>query len=166
VLKGFYDGIAGSYPAKIAQNGHEIKYYLLPGPGKPNYPFEIDFFNLFTAPTGTTLPTEVALCLSFQGLKAAGAPQARRRGRVYIGPLDEATNTDGRPSTTVISAIVTAATTLSSAVTALGAGYEWGIWSVTDQHFVPAIDGWVDNSWDTQRRRGVDPNSRTTFLIT
>ena len=38
-----------------------------------------------------------------------------------------------------------------------------GVWSVANNDLVLANDGWVDNSWDTQRRRGLDTTARTTW---
>lgn len=163
-FKDFYDDIVADLSGNLAQNGHLVKYYDLPGLA-PNYPFEEDTFNLVAAPSGTPLPDEVAMCLSFQGARAAGAPQNRRRGRVYIGPLDVSwLNTDGRPLQTRISTLTTAAATLSATLNALSPAVELAVWSVVDQHAVVVTDGWVDNAWDTQRRRGKDATSRTTWV--
>ena len=163
LLKAFYDSLVSYYSPVITQNGHEIKYSLLPGV-MPNYPFDTDIFNLGAAPAGGKLPDEVAVCLSFQGQKAAGAPQARRRGRVYLGPLDTAAATDNRPATAFLTAIGNAATTLKANTTAVGGTAAWCIWSVADQVEVPVDNGWIDNAFDVQRRRGVLPTSRTTFI--
>lgn len=163
ILKAFYDSIVSYYSPVIAQNGHEIKYSALPGV-MPNYPFDTDIFNLGAAPAGGKLPDELAIVLSFQGIKAAGAPQARRRGRLYLGPLDTAAATDNRPATACLTAIANAATTLKASVIALGGNSRWSIWSVADQVGVLVDNGWVDNAFDVQRRRGVLPTSRTTFV--
>lgn len=162
-IKDFYDDLTPSSMSNvIAQNGHEIKYYDLPGP-VPNYPIEEDVFNLASPWTGTPLPSEVALCLSFQGQRVPGFPQARRRGRVYLGPYSTTANSSGRPSSTVITNVTTAAATLKSNILALGDDTVWSVWSVADQTGVPIDNGWVDNVWDTQRRRGVEETSRTTW---
>lgn len=163
ILKAFYDSLVSYYSPVITQNGHEIKYSLLPGV-MPNYPYDTDVFNLGAAPAGGKLPDELAVVLSFQGLKAAGAPQARRRGRLYIGPLDTAAATDNRPATAFLTAMGNAATTLKAAVTAVGGTAAWCIWSVADQAEVVIDNGWIDNAFDVQRRRGVLPTSRTTFI--
>lgn len=162
-LEQFYNTMVNAYPAKVAQNAHEIKWYELPGPGRPNYPFLVTTFNLTSLPVGPSLPSEVALCLSFQAVKFAGEPQARKRGRIYFGPLDESANSDGRPTAGWLTGLAGAGQTLKDDVEALGANYHWCVWSETNQTEVPVDNGWVDNSWDTQRRRGVDPTSRTVF---
>lgn len=162
-LQVFYSACASYLSPAIAQNAHEIKMSNLPGT-PPNYPFYTTAFNLSSAPAGSPLPSEVATCLSFQGDKAAGFPQARRRGRIFIGPLDTtALDASGRPAAAMLTAITAAASTFRASITALGTDTYWSIWSVTDQAPVEVLNGWMDNAFDTQRRRGIDRTSRTTF---
>lgn len=161
----FYVQIAGYYPSSIAQNGHEIKWYDLPGT-PPNYPYETETRNFSAAPTGTRLPSEVAVCCSFQGTKTPGLPQARRRGRVYIGPLDQAQNNDGRPASAMLTVLADQMGDLAAGVVAgASTGSFWGVWSPTDGDIVNVTNGWVDNAFDTQRRRGEEYTSRTTWAI-
>ena len=163
LLKDFYDDIAAAYWSNlIAQNGHEVKLYDLPGT-VPNYPYFEGTFNMASAPSGQALPGEIALCLSFQGVRSAGFPQARRRGRVYIGPLSTACNSGGRPIAAVMTAMGTAAATLRSQAAVISGTGGWAVWSVTDAAPVEVDNGWIDNAFDVQRRRGVDATSRTTF---
>lgn len=162
-IKDFYDDLpTSSLSSVIAQNGHEVKYYDLPGV-TPNYPIEEDTFNLAAAPTGSPLPSECAVVLSFQGQRAPGFPQARRRGRIYLGPWGTNANTSGRPSSTLLSTIPAAAATFKSNVSALTGDTLWAVWSTVDQAPVEIVSGWVDNVWDTQRRRGLLETSRTTW---
>jgi hypothetical protein len=162
-VKGFYDALGASFfSSAIAQNGHEIKYYDLPGI-KPNYPVLEQTFNLNSVPNGAPLPSEVALCLSFQGQRVPGFPQSRRRGRIYLGPLGATVNNAGRPNSSSITTVCNAATAFKTAIDAIGTGTEWAIWSVRDQTTVDIVGGWVDNVFDTQRRRGVAETSRTTW---
>lgn len=162
ILKAFYDSYRQYLSPLLAQNGHIIKYSELPGV-KPNYPFDEDTWNLTAAPSGTAIPDELAVCLSFQGARAAGAPQSRRRGRIYMGPHNTAALTANRPLTALQTNLANYALTLKNAVTAAGAGFEWGIWSNADSHLVVVTNGWVDNAWDVQRRRGVDATTRTVW---
>jgi len=162
-IKDFYDDLNGILASSIAQNGHMIKYSALPGT-PPNYPFEEDTFNLAVAPSATALPSEVALVLSFQGVRAAGFPQNRRRGRIYIGPCSASINSNARPSGAAIGQLATAGATFKSNIEAVtGGAHSWSIWSPTSGEGVHVDNGWVDNAWDTQRRRGVAVTSRTTF---
>jgi len=163
MLKDFYDDLTASYMSSVVtQNGHEVKLSALPG-SPPNYPYFEGTFNLASAWSGSPMPSEVALALSFQGARAAGAPQARRRGRVYIGPFGSNANTSGRPAAAVLTFMGTAAATLNATAASISSGGGWGVWSVADQHLVLVDNGWIDNSWDTQRRRGLVYTSRTLF---
>lgn len=161
-LKTFYDAINGPLLSDVfAQNGHLIKFYSMPGL-TPNYPFAERTWNFASAPAGSTLPSEVALVLSFQGSRAAGFPQARRRGRIYIGPLFTTVNSTGRPRQADIDALCLAASDLEDDIRAIP-GHVWSIWSTVDQDMVEVQNGWVDNAFDTQRRRGIEVTARTVW---
>lgn len=101
---------------------------------------------------------------SFQGARTSGSVQARRRGRIYIGPLKTTTSTNGRPNSTAITTLATASSALGIDLNAV-ADTTWCVWSPTSGTAVPITDGWVDNAFDTQRRRGWDPTSRTTYFV-
>lgn len=112
---------------------------------------------------GDPLPTEVSLCMSFQGTRLSGTPQARRRGRIYLPFMVEASNdSSGRPGTAFINAVVAAGAALLAASDAAGT-WSWVTYSSVAPGYATVVDGWVDNEWDTQRRRGRDATSRTTF---
>jgi hypothetical protein len=162
ILKNFYDNLVGYLSPVIAQNAHSVKYSLLPGT-PPNYPFLESTFNLVAAPAGSALPDEIAVCMSFQGTRGAGFPQARRRGRIFFGPLDSTAATGNRPAGAFTAALANQGNNIDFAVAALGAGYGWGVWSPTDGSFTPVVNGWVDNAFDVQRRRGVRPTGRNVF---
>lgn len=129
---------------------------------EPRVPFYINGSAL-TPGTGK-LPSEVALCSSFQGTPASGLVQARRRGRVYIGPLataavDAAT---GRPAAAFLSALSVATDTLAESAAA-STEYSWVVFSPTGGLLTTITNGWVDNAFDTQRRRGLAATARTTW---
>lgn len=163
-IKDFYDDLAGVIGVPLAQNGHEVKYYDLEITTPPNYPYGLGAFNLASSPSGSGLPSEVAMCLSFQGIKASGFPQSRRRGRVYIGPLSTTINSTGRPSSGARSQLASAAVTFCSNLKAAANPAVLGVWSHVDSALIIVDNGWVDDSFDTQRRRGVQPTSRTTWV--
>lgn len=161
-FKKFYDAINGPlFPLNVSQNGHMIKY-VLRGQPEPNYPQLEQMFNLAVAPAGDSLPSEVALCLSFQAERIGGLPQARRQGRVYLGPIDVSSNTNGRPTATLVNAIAGAAAVLKDDIEAIGATF-WDVYSTVNGTGAHVSTGWVDNAFDTQRRRGVARTSRTTW---
>jgi len=112
-------------------------------------------------PGTTSLPGEVAICVSFQAVRAVGEPQARRRGRVFLGPLSESANTSGLVSSTVRSGIATAFDTFLTAIKL--EAWDWDVWSQRDNQNHAVDNGWVDNSFDTIRSRGTRSTARSTF---
>jgi len=163
-FKDFYDDLAGLIGPTIAQNGHEVKFYDLENTTPPNYPLAERVWNLASAPGGSSLPTEVAVCLSFQGQRVPGFPQARRRGRVYIGPFTTTANSSGRPSTTVMSTLASAAVTLCTNLKGAGLPGLLSVWSHVDGTGVEVTNGWIDDAFDTQRRRGIQRTTRNTWV--
>jgi len=162
-IKTFYDTWRNTYMSSaIAQNGHEVKFYDLPGV-MPNYPVLETTFNLAAAPAATPLPSELAICVSFNGQRVPGFPQARRRGRIYCGPLGTNANSNGRPAAAFITAMTGAASAFKASIDGMASDTEWAIWSVADQTGVDIVGGWVDNCFDVQRRRGIEETSRTTW---
>ena len=161
-IKAFYNSLVTYASPLVAQNGHVIKFYDMGDP-EPRAPVLLDNWNLTSAPAGTALPGEVAMCVSYQAAQVSGQPQARRRGRFYYGPLDvSALNTDGRPLPAFVTAMKNAAQSLLTAGTT-DPTWTWVQYSRTNDGFADVANGWVDNEWDTQRRRGRDYTSRTTF---
>jgi len=162
-VKTFYDTLIALYPATIAQNGYDVKIYVMPGI-EPNYPVFEGTFNLASAPSGAAGPSEIALCTSFQAVKTPGLPQSRRRGRMYIGPFDAAQIDEERPNSTIISALADATAALVDDINTL-TDHAFSVYSSVTQTSAPVLDGWVDNAWDVQRRRGVVPSTRTTWTL-
>jgi hypothetical protein len=145
-----------------------IKTYDLSQP-KPRIPLRTT--EKTNAPGGgDTLPNEVALCLSFRAANVPGVPGARRRGRIYFGPnqiANTSTTAPGRPVQSLINTLRDAALRLA---TRPAADPYWGVYSranlpnpVAASVIPEVVAGWVDNAWDTQRRRGPASTARTTF---
>lgn len=93
-------------------------------------------------------------------------PRARRRARVFVGPLDGlAIGFSGSGmflSLDAQAALVEAGSALMSAWDGSSAP-QLCVWSRTDAAMRPVVGGFVDNGIDTQRRRQQKPNGRTTF---
>lgn len=162
LLVAFYGSVDTFFSALLstAANAATITTYNLADP-TPRVPVGTTSFTLTTG--ALQLPPEVAVCLSFQGVKISGLPQARRRGRVFLGPLaDNAQDTGGRPTGTLISGVVAAADTLLGAPVQGTSGI-WAVYSPTNGQTVPVNNGWVDNEFDTIRARGRRATARTTF---
>lgn len=131
---------------------------------EPRVPFDEHTFTIVPG-TGTPMPSEVAYVLSFQGAKISGQPQARRRGRIFLGPMDSSAgavlNGVARPATGMRDVVRAAAIRLKSDSNANSTF--WSIFSPTDNAMVRVDNGWLDNAWDTQRRRGARPSLKTTW---
>lgn len=140
----------------------EIRYYNLGDP-KPRVPIRVDTFARSASSSNSALPGEVALVLSFQGLKESGANMARRRNRIYLGPFNTNTlATDGRPQGSLIADIRRAAAEMLRASDA-SFQWNWDVFSPTDDDSHRVVSGWVNNAWDTQRRRGVEATTRNPW---
>jgi len=162
IVEDFYQANLGIIPTSIAEPGHQIKWYVTDQP-TPNYPYETTEFVLGGFPAQPPLPSEVALCVSFESQKLNGVSQASRRGRIYFGPLATNIVSDGRPNN---AAMITMGTAFQTMVfDALSSGNVLGVWSTKLQTFAPFANGWIDNAFDTQRRRGVEPTSRITWAL-
>ena len=128
---------------------------------------------LEVGPGATDIPTSESA--QDQGAPAthsgATRPKARTRGRIYIGPLniDAITNESGDPTypapdNMFISTLKESAENFAARVAA--GGYTWCVWSQRELAMRFVTQGWVDNAWDTQRRRGVAPTTRTSWVPT
>jgi hypothetical protein len=169
-LQNFYQAIDGPvFPAGIASPGVIKVYKLTDLP--PRIPIATDTV-VISDGAGTTLPTEVACCISYASAAVSGIPAARRRGRVYIGPLASASLTvvSGK---TVITSTVRAA--LASAADGLRVNSNldqvpWCVYSPTTATFPGDLaaahtvtHGYVDDAFDTVRSRGSDATTRTLW---
>jgi hypothetical protein len=144
-------------------NPPHIKCYRQSDPA-PRVPFwEQDQPNL-TYGTGL-LPSECAVVLSYHSAFTSGDVKARRRGRLYFGPL-----TDGIVGAGVGDAELTSGAndqfrdvgTLMLSLNS-GDGLVWAQYSPTEDTLLPVVAGWVDNAFDTQRRRGARATVRLPF---
>lgn len=158
----FYAAIDGAYSTNIASTGHRIRCYDLADP-EPRAPV-VDQ-GAGTLSTGSTsLPHELALCMSFQAPQQSGQSQARRRGRLYLGPFaDDASNSaNGFPAAATLTQLGNAIQAILDASQA-ATTWAWAVYSPTNGAAIEVTNAWLDNAWDVQRRRGVSSTSRTTF---
>lgn len=168
------DARIGSWISDQVDRGatHELQAFtIVAGPlGSPR------LTSAWLGPTSNSssnnLPTEVAGVLSFHAdltgiLEEAPSsrPRARRRGRVYIGPLVGEAVSMSSPAPALVSAFTSAmrsnATVMFDALDA--DGWDWCVWSRADAVLRPVVGGWTDDAPDIQRRRGQAATSRTTF---
>lgn len=119
------------------------------------------------------LPAQVAACVSFHG-DLTGIPEfgghqrlrQRRRGRIYIGPLNQYTVT---PDVTTHVPYLEGSFQhcLSAAAANIATGVlplQWSIWSRADATLYPVLGGFVDNSFDVMRKRKVIRSNRELWV--
>ena len=173
-LSNFYDTsnpgqtqAIGAYIGEFANRVGTIRWYDL-NDAEPRVPV-ITSFTMPAPVAAVSLPEETALVLS---LRASPPVTARRRGRIYLGPLalaatttvDSSTTVPTRPAAQLMNDVCTAALMVRDAVIALPGNTHWTIRSVTPVvNGVDVAGGWVDNAFDTQRRRGPDATARTQW---
>lgn len=188
-LRDFYRGVSGGGTAlELFLNGQMSRKVLVKVyDATASHPRPILYQNTFElgGVSDHALPEEVALCLSYYS--ARNLP--RLRGRLYIGPLNvfaAATTADARPAQSFLTSMHDAASRLLLAgPDALPIGWfddpyptgsiaETVSWVVHSRlgsgtkaapvpEFNLATAGWIDNAWDTQRRRGAQPTTRLNF---
>jgi len=161
-LEDFYNDLDTYFSSMVRQTDFMLKCYDNTDP-EPRAPVLTREFDLSSAPSGAPLPPEVSICLSFQADQVSGVPQARRRGRIYIPFVDTSTmGTDGRPTGTVVTNIASYGDTLLTASNG-AATWTWLVFSRVEPGYSVISNGWVDNEYDTQRRRGRPYTSRVVF---
>lgn len=154
--------IAGYIPQFTTAATALVKAYQVGAtPGSP--PDYSSSFSLGSRSANGPLPAEVALCFSFQGAREDGLNQARNRNRKYIGPFAaNALGSTGRPVQGLIDSMTVAGREL---IKASDASVTWDLRGNSPSRgvFFEVTDGWVDNAWDTQRRRGPATSARQLF---
>ncbi len=139
----------------------EARSYKL-GDTVPRQP-TTSFYNLGPVSANDPLPSEVAVCASFYSQRNL----PRRRGRVFVGPWNASIvtrDTDtgvARLANNIITALRTSMVRLAGS--APQQGLRWCVLSQTDAALYDITAGWVDNAFDTQRRRGETASSRSPW---
>lgn len=158
----FYEGCDNYKSNQQKWQDARVKFFDLSEP-EPRIPLDDESLGLTSAPTGSVLPPELSVVVSFRGDYVSGFSQARRRGRIYFGPLlAGSVGTDGRLSATAGGVIRDAASSLLAASDA-ASDWAWVVYSPTGDQSYPVVEGWVDNDFDVQRGRGLKATARYLF---
>lgn len=156
-VKAFYSAIA----SHIGKQVYEMRFKSYDmGEAPPRTPLESGELTLVSS--AASLPSEVACCMSyFNGTVA----RPRKRGRVFLGPL----------RVTVLDQTLTYPTVSSSTRSAIAGAavaeldglpnITWGLLSQRDGVIWSVDEGFVDDAFDIQRRRGEDPTTSSEFSI-
>lgn len=133
--------------------------------GSPVYTAD---WTLGASNTALMLPAEVAVKLSAHAsytgvVEEVGdtRPRARRRGGIYLGPLNDTACATQNPATVAVQhvhpdmmAVVVGAAGEHLVTGALALQWGWGVWSRTDWAIREIVAWKVDNAFDTIRGRG------------
>lgn len=147
----------------VDQGNTRIRLYDLADP-EPRVPFLDDVVAFGEPASSAKLPPELALCVSYQATRISGLDQANRRGRLYIGPLNSlamGASPNDRPSPLFIADLKSAATRLMTEAAA--DNVHWCVYSPTLGTNAIVHDGWVDNDFDIQRKRGLGATTRNVW---
>jgi len=110
----------------------------------------------------STIPREIALCLSFY----ATDNQPRKRGRLYI-PMAIAGASPADMTVRPSSAMRSIVSNWVPIFTGLGGvDVDWVVFSKKDNVSRPVTDWWIDDEWDIQRSRGLRGGVRTKGTTT
>lgn len=169
VLQTFYDAVYAPVGVAAYCNGPgaQVAWYDLTQP-EPRVPV-FEPMPIARSSNGVGIPTEAAMVLSFQADPEPGIPQARRRGRIFIGGLDNTMISAGSNTAfptfgvTKRTEVCAAAEALMNELDTLDPIVNWVVRSETNSASYVVSNGWVDDSPDTVRRRSVEASARTTF---
>lgn len=160
------DSIFGSIMSGNVDNLNVVlRTYNLSDP-EPRVPVLTSTLSGLPGPPASALPPELAICLSYRAAYTSGTPNARRRGRIFIGPLNDSVNGAGIAGDVVVfSARDTIAAAADRLATASDAVSDWVVRSDVGNTTATVIAGWVDDAFDVQRRRGIRATARSSWSV-
>lgn len=182
-LQAFYAALTNDMSSAYDRTQIAVKTYDM-SEGTPRFPYYESTINAGAGQAGSNdLPPEVAITVSYEGPRQSGLNQRRRRGRIYVGPFQVASGDIATVGATLQDTVADAAE--AYLLGSSGGPYlvNWAVYSRL-QHFNIPVGGvitegdeedpnrlpvsftdvtrmWVDNAWDTQRRRGTKATNRT-----
>lgn len=126
-------------------------------------PFYEGSFTRAASSTSTDEPWEVCACLSFKNLSVTTVPERNRRGRIFWGPVNRDVLVEAFGDINVKAEFAAdALAAMQYLHDANDANALWTVYSKVQAEGYVVEAGWVDNTLDTQRRRGPRPTSRQT----
>jgi hypothetical protein len=162
-LDGVCDDLVDLYQYQIGGTPHEVRCKAYDMSAPPNYPLA-NVVKSAGTPYTSSLPREIAICLSF----ARNKSNPRERGRIYIPACFGAVAGLGiaqRPGSTARTNVLKYYSEANHSFPDIG-GIDWkfGVWSPTNNAFYQTTQAWVDDEYDTVRSRGLRPEARTVSV--
>lgn len=163
-ISDFYNAVDGLMPAQFLTGVGDITFYDMADP-MPRVPLTDATFGFTPNAANPGLPPEVCICLSYKGVYQSGFNNASRRGRIFFGPVStgvlDVNGTTAKVGASQVGTLETALTALAGTFASDGDDWFWCVYSPTidgqfslDLATVAITDGWIDNAFDVQRRRG------------
>ena len=175
-LATFYNGCYGAISPNLATMAKymrpanaRMKMYALADvkPRVPVFDEETPLTALNQDSTSSKLPNEVSSVQSFHGAYVGGISKASQRGRIYLGGLGDGWLDDGDANSFPKPASGALQEATQSAENMLGNtaddGWVWVVRSPTLNQTFDVVGGWMDNAFDTQRRRGQAATTRNLW---
>jgi hypothetical protein len=158
---GVIDQALASFVSRVG-NSAQIKLYDMADP-LPRAPIDTTNFALAAAAESLSMPGEVSVVMSYHASYESGVPNARRRGRIYLGPLGRTPIGGGSGSAfpSVAGAFIVLVGAMFDILIRNTGDVIWAQYSPTAGEPQAVVGGWVDDAIDTQRRRGNAPTTRT-----
>lgn len=173
----FYNAIS-QYLSTLITGALTLKLYDLEDP-EPRSPIH-EAATALVGMQAADYPAEIAICASFAADKVSGEAQRRRRGRIYIGPTNSTTR--GAIVQGDVTVLASARVNILNAMQTLAdsPSQKWAVFSPTEAGapaggagaytaaqlgpaFNDVTNGWVDDRYDIQRRRGAKSTVRSAF---
>lgn len=131
----------------------------LPAPAEPVYESPITVTKQNLPP----LPFDCAAVVTFAAQPVSGIRVQSLRNRIYLGGLTTGPNDPtGRISSSFRTTVATGYNALVSALEADGE-FEHVVYSTKRDEVFTVWNAWMDNQWDTQRRRDQKATARSMF---
>lgn len=185
-LASFYTAFKDYFSSAFDLTAATVKIYDMQE-DQPRFPFHDQSLGIPASATSLSdWPREVSVCLSMEGARVSGANMRRRRGRVYLGPFQMPSGDLDTVGSAFVSQVTTAADT--DLLNPVSGNSDICVYSFYTHHnvpvgtkydpdnpahaedpsklllsFTPVAKMWMDDAWDTQRRRGRQPTFRTTI---
>lgn len=151
-MESFYEYIS-TFMSGFLDPQIEFRSYDL-ADAEPRVPITTFAPRVFGNAGAANLPEQLAVVLT---LEPTPPITRRRRGRLYIGPWNTGAmeqTADGNPhvAPAITDGLAFAADRLRTADSRL----QWVVLSRVSNTIAPVLGGFIDNSWDIQRRRKID----------
>lgn len=117
--------------------------------------------------TSTLIAAETSVCVSYKAAFISGIPKASQRGRIFLGGIADNWVDPGtgalfpKPKPGTLTALGNSINDLLA--TPFADDWEWVVYSRKLMQTFPVVGGWIDNAFDTQRRRGNAASTRTLW---